>query len=307
MSEFTENQVQDFVHRQPNHHFRTEIPNIVHLLGLDPYEFRVYVKIKEVAGDAGGCWKSNKKLAEECGMSPRKFIEGLQRLQQKFPLIGDSPLIVVQKRFKEDGSQSSNLVIIVDVWQMNGDYFRDRPKNKSAHPPAQCAAPPLHVVHPPPAPGADKQDLLEEKQSVCTVPEKISEEIPKEMLDHQSCKKRHPDGHEYKVSLDEIISKCTINKDSFTLIEINEGWQALCDTNQPVRDPYAFVVGTIKKIRNGKTHFKSQGGYECKKKYQNKESERKESLPTVKRPPSEKGTVGQLLEKLMPDWRTTTR
>lgn len=95
------------------------------------------------------------------------------------------------------------------------------------------------------------------KQSVCTVAS--PENIPVEMLKSNFCKRRHPDGHEYDVSLDEMISQSILQKTDFSLEEINQAWQALAETKQAVRDPFAFIKGTINNFRkNNSNNFKPQ-------------------------------------------------
>jgi len=57
--------------------YRTEIPNVVFTLGLDPYALTLYCHLKRTTGaaDGGLCYKSTRTLADETGMSAGKVSE----------------------------------------------------------------------------------------------------------------------------------------------------------------------------------------------------------------------------------------
>jgi hypothetical protein len=116
----------EVIENAPDHHYRTEIPNIVFELGLDPYELCLYIFLKKVAGDYGKCWHSSKKMADACGMKETKLKECKKRLSEKFNILNDQPLIKITERKKIDGSNSSNLIEITPIWRANGDYFRSK-------------------------------------------------------------------------------------------------------------------------------------------------------------------------------------
>ena len=107
-----------------DHHYRTELPNIIFDLDIDPYEFKLYALIKKIAGDERACWKSNGNLAKELGISERKIQSGLKKLASPFQLLGNLPLIKIFERKKEDGSQDTNLIVITNIWRINGDQNR---------------------------------------------------------------------------------------------------------------------------------------------------------------------------------------
>ena len=46
-----------------------------------------------------------------------------------FKLLNNKPLIRISNRFKPDGSKDTNLITIVDIWDLNGYFYR--PKNDS--------------------------------------------------------------------------------------------------------------------------------------------------------------------------------
>jgi hypothetical protein len=112
----------------PDHHWRTEIPNIVLKIGLSPIELAVYIYLKSTAGDSGECWKSIASLSKECGVGETKLKECLKRLSD--PILSGTPLIRVKRRKKKDGSFQSNVILIVPIWRKNGDFFRDKKRIK---------------------------------------------------------------------------------------------------------------------------------------------------------------------------------
>jgi hypothetical protein len=97
---------------QPDHYYRTEIPNVVFTLGLTPFEFIVYAQLKQIAGERGKCWSSMASLAKKCGIGEAKLKECLSSLSA---IKGDINLIKITKRNKTDGSRDTNLIQILDV------------------------------------------------------------------------------------------------------------------------------------------------------------------------------------------------
>ncbi len=59
-----------------NHHYRTELPNILFEIGLTPNLIGVYTALKRCAGDTGQCTKSEKTLATQLNIS-KKTLHGL--------------------------------------------------------------------------------------------------------------------------------------------------------------------------------------------------------------------------------------
>ena len=119
-----------------DHHFRTEIPNIVFKLDLDPYEFYAYSVIKKIAGNRGGCWKSNPNLAKDCNMSETKLKKCLKKLSSPFELLNGQALIKIIERTGEENKKQClpNLLIIIDIWRINGDDGRKIKKENTGSP-----------------------------------------------------------------------------------------------------------------------------------------------------------------------------
>ncbi len=146
---------------KPDHHFRTELPNIIFELGLTVYDRAVYSELKRVAGDKGKCWKSYKNIATFIGISETQVKKSIKILEGNFEKLGNIPLIKVTQRFKEK-QQLSNLIQIVPIWRQNGDYFRKGGGSQYA--------PPLGRNTPPPgSPRAYEQDPIEEDLLKTTV------------------------------------------------------------------------------------------------------------------------------------------
>lgn len=66
----------------------------------------------------------------------------------------------------------------------------------------------------------------------------------------KSCKKKHPDGHIQEISMESILTQSVQKRSDFTVDEIELAWEALIKTDNPVRNPYRFIEGTITNIRN---------------------------------------------------------
>jgi len=98
------------------HKYRTEIPNILFEMDLDPYELSFYLYLKRIAGDHGKCWKANKTMAKESNICVRKIKYLKVTLEQK-------NLIKVTQRKTENGDQDSSIIEIVDLWPKNFAHF----------------------------------------------------------------------------------------------------------------------------------------------------------------------------------------
>lgn len=97
---------------ESSHHYRTEIPNIIFEMGLDPYELSLYCYLKKTAGDNGACWKSIQTLCEETKFGRTKLMKVKASLESK-------GLIKISKRNNPTGGKSSDLITIVDLWSNN--------------------------------------------------------------------------------------------------------------------------------------------------------------------------------------------
>jgi hypothetical protein len=105
-----------------NHHYRTELPNIIFEIGLSPQLIGVYSALKRSAGDHGACTRSEKKLAEQLHIT-KKTLHGLIIQLCEENSILKKPLIKKQTRFSECGDQDTNLITINDIWPENYTFF----------------------------------------------------------------------------------------------------------------------------------------------------------------------------------------
>lgn len=96
--------------------YRTEVPNIIDDLGLNPYERALYVHYKRVCGANGGqCTEGVRGTAERTKMSFSKVSNTRQALI-------DRGLIQMQP-FGEVGGVS---VTIVEIWHINTVYYASK-------------------------------------------------------------------------------------------------------------------------------------------------------------------------------------
>ncbi|MFA7192411.1 MAG: helix-turn-helix domain-containing protein [Candidatus Paceibacterota bacterium] len=109
-----------------SHNYRTEIPNIIFHLKLNPWAFKAYSVIKMTAGDHGKCFKSNSRMSEEVGCSLPTLIKLKAELVEQ-------GLITIEKRKHSNGSDLPDLIRIVDIWPQNAEYmlklYPKNPKN----------------------------------------------------------------------------------------------------------------------------------------------------------------------------------
>jgi len=115
-----ENQVID---HDSLHRYRTEIPNILLDMELDPYELTLYLHLKRIAGDKGKCFASNKHLEEKTKISHWKLIHSKRILVQK-------GLIKITTRKKTNKSADTSLIEIIDLWPYNFEHFKKKKEAK---------------------------------------------------------------------------------------------------------------------------------------------------------------------------------
>ena len=97
--------------------WRTEIPNIIDDLGLDPYERTLYVHYKRVCGaNDGACWESVRTTAKKTVMGHGTVSQARRRLEKR-------GLITCTK------SNQTVFVQMVDIWAVNMAFYleKDRP------------------------------------------------------------------------------------------------------------------------------------------------------------------------------------
>jgi len=105
------------------HHYRTEIPNILFSMKLDPLAFKTYCVLKMTAGDRGSCFKSNTTLMEEVGCSKPSLLKAKQELSE-------AGLIIITKRANSNGGNAPDLIQIVDLWNKNMQMMMEKKKKQ---------------------------------------------------------------------------------------------------------------------------------------------------------------------------------
>jgi len=126
------------IDRSSMHRYRTEIPNIIDDMDLSVYAFRLYVRLKRVAGDDGKCFYTTRQLAEQCRMSVGAVSKAKQELVEKDLIRVDS-----------DGKWVRDNIMIVDMWPANFAYFAQEKEDDSCSYSEQESALPVHVVNSP--------------------------------------------------------------------------------------------------------------------------------------------------------------
>lgn len=109
----------------PDHHYRTETPNIIFELDLSNRDLAIYTRLKKIAGDSGASWMSIEDLAREFKTSKNTVREALTSLSAVNPIL-NCPLILVEERKYKNGGSTTHRITIVDLWRLNGDHFRKK-------------------------------------------------------------------------------------------------------------------------------------------------------------------------------------
>lgn len=135
----------------------TSIPNVIDDWGLDPYAFRLYVRIKRRAGDNGGaCWESTRSLAKSLKMSVGMVSKAKRELQHQ-------GLIRIETAVDEKTGNEYHVITIVNVWKLQQPQPKEPLAAKSEQP-AGDRSPGEHQTRspgePPRSPGELKKNPL---------------------------------------------------------------------------------------------------------------------------------------------------
>jgi hypothetical protein len=162
MTESDNNTIFIVEEEKPDHHFRTEIPNIVFDLGLSVYALAVYAKLKKIAGDGGYCSYGIPRLAEDLKISEKKVRESKKELSKPFKLLNNLPLIKVTKRKSKKRVNQTDVVTICAVWRINGDFYRGNKKSSTGAQQEPGGGSPQEPGGSPQEPGGSPQEPKEE-------------------------------------------------------------------------------------------------------------------------------------------------
>lgn len=108
------------------HKYRTEIPNIIFDLGLDPFAMALYLHYKKVAGDHGKCFQRKSTISESTGMSPSTIKDRNKELTKPRDELNGKALITITQRQDENGEALPTLVEINDIWPENFQKLSSR-------------------------------------------------------------------------------------------------------------------------------------------------------------------------------------
>ena len=250
---------------KPDHHFRTEIPNIisdmVEIGELSHYDAMTYFTLKRICGDAGKSFYSIPNIAKKCGFSEDTVRKSLKKLSQEIPLIG-SILIKIQKRLKQDGSADSSLITIVNIWRKNGNFYRERKEIKKCLGGSSDQPGVVVGTNQGGSWERDKEEPLkknhieEEQLTVCNAHVREGEQSPPDLFFKKSL-------HNEDVRCDrsELTRRCIQERKDYASYEMQEAWHILWSYQHPVTDYFRFVCGTIDKNRE-KTKFEEKKCYQ---------------------------------------------
>jgi hypothetical protein len=96
----------------PYRKYFTIFPNLYDDLDLTPYEFRLICHYLR----RGETWETIATTARVCGMSKQSVRRARATLVRR-------QLITTELRFKDDGSQTTILINVVDIWPQNVAWY----------------------------------------------------------------------------------------------------------------------------------------------------------------------------------------
>lgn len=106
-------------------HF-TMIPNYILDHGVH-WDREVYIQIKRIAGEDGTCWKVQRRLAKQCGISVNRLKKSIRNLVEN----GWIKCVRMKPVRTSGGLQRVNEYSVADVWNMNADFYAS--KGLSSH------------------------------------------------------------------------------------------------------------------------------------------------------------------------------
>lgn len=154
----------------------SQIPNIIHRMGLGCYVVAYYCLLKSIAGDSGHCFTGQKKLAKSLGCSDRHIRKMNAFMSKPFEILGGKPLIKITYRKNEDGEPIPNLIHVTDIWLENvmvlnekkpipqTSMSNEKPKIKKSNV-AERSSTPSEPYSPPPDSSSYKEEPFKKTQS----------------------------------------------------------------------------------------------------------------------------------------------
>lgn len=245
-------------------------------LGLNMQEQWLLAMIDSLdSGDPGYCFASNAYLAEKLQLSESRISFYITKLK-RMNLIQEVGYDGRRRRLKS----------LKHNWYL--------PSNKELCVKARSLSTRKHVVRVRENTKHIQKDIEKIKEVVCSEPPPVAPVAVKNL--QRKATTKHPDGHDVEVSLEGVFSAAVMEKENWDLPEIEEAWQILCDYKGPIRDWFAFIKGTIQKLRNNKKHAiitkKTQKKNSC--------NQQKNSVKSISETPKESSTEKGTLEPVLP-------
>lgn len=266
------------------HRYRTEIPNLIDEMDLSVYAFRLYVRLKRVAGDGGKCFYSTRQLAEQCRMSVGAVSNAKQELIEK-------DLI----RIDRSGDWDRDNITLVDVWPANFAYYAQEKQEVPCSPheqntPIVCS----------PHEQKDSQPVHHMNRPVHTVNTPVhhmntkEEPIKKEPLKEEPIAESLPAAKDATPQQEMFAAVCeAIGWDYHTLTEgdrgqVGQACGILKKAKYSVEDIRRFMVDIWFKD----WRWEKNGQHPTLKQLRQEIGKIRSTLPSVAPPPKEKGIGG---------------
>jgi hypothetical protein len=236
------------------HKYRTELPNIIFSMNLDPWAFKMYCILKKTAGDAGQCFKSNNTLADEVGCSIPTLIKIKKQLEEE-------GLITITKRKDKNGSDIPDLIQIVDIWPLNMEIMSKQFPRDSNKDPYQ-----FRNIRNKNFNEEGKQDLGGGLNSFRGGVNEIKGEGKRglhkeEPLQEEPFKKDDDDragAREKNFCKDDVHFICAKKNKDWQPDEIDEAWESYAKYASSVTDPAGYIESIINKNRLVKENQKNK-------------------------------------------------
>lgn len=159
--------------------YRTEMPNIVDDMGLDPYSFRLYIHLRRVVGSEGKCWQNTKTLAKICNMSAGK-VSDAKKILVRYNLI----------RVEERDHDESDIITVLNIWPQNFEHFSALKEREPVH----HMNTPVHHMNTPRSPHELKKEPLyknkpnEEEREIVPSGTPLTDDVPVKEKKHRKKK-----------------------------------------------------------------------------------------------------------------------
>lgn len=232
------------------HHYRTEIPNVIFQMKLGHLLIAAYCVFKSTSGDKGSCFKSNATLCEEIGCSKPTLIQLKKQLEVK-------GLIIVKKRTHENGASLPDLIQIIDIWEMNWEFFIKLKKNKYSN--FNREGKPIlpggvNVVYGGGKASLPKQEHIQQDHSLIKQQQHMDEEIsePQNVVSDVGVvvvpEKNDFEQQETKeFCINDMFLHCKNFSKNWTNADMEYAWLAYEKNKKIVSDPIKYIEGIINK------------------------------------------------------------